>query len=1113
MAPPTPTASEPALSPARFLRLAPTRRRGGFALVITLGAIVLITILVVAFVAQSKVTRQISASQVAQIKAETVAQTALSTLLGDLREEIREGSILQETNGIVAFVPVTNSAIRPALSAGEGLANLVKRSAYQTNFFGTNGPSRAINASSGTASRNRSGISPARWNAPRLLSSTNFTVPDWCLVLRGGVPDLSTSPLPAMSELQETSPAGISGVIGRFAWMIYDEGGLLDINVAGNNLGPAENARRGRLHAADLSAIPGVGNATDLVQFRNPSPNANWLHGAANAAITIRRDLQLGETRFLTRQDLIRYATDHPAILGADSLPYLGTFSRQKNAPSWSPPANAADLGGSNGSGGLHAYKTNAESSSAANRNLANVRVKTAFLRPNGTAAEPGDLLLQQRFPLSRLAVVSDAATAGAGSNVETWFGLTRSSAAANTPWIYRNGASSLLTLDQVAQAGREPDFFELLKAAILTGSLGKHSNSNYSLITKAFDQNQDAQIIQIGANLIDQYDADNHPTCIQFGALEPVFGLENLPYLNTIYTTLFRPNRGDATYPTLEGWLQFALWNPHGNAADFTDPTKFRILGTDGKVYLESSNGTNFVSAQQDLTGRYLAFTADGTTFAEPRVLIPNTAMSGISFSGAAIDETNDPNAYFGTASQPSFATSGTSVTTASPCHLVGFYLGSLVNPVSGEPPKDRLITGIGTDPASQIYYHARAAVGPGGKYPSFDLQYLDGNNAWRTYESVQVTGIYLDHFYQSGYLSCTSWLTGRYNLQTGWGTDNKGSGPLVGTGLAYGKAALASMDPRTKRAGMVRLIALNSEVIPGNTTIRPSSGANRFDSEQLSNSGFPSNPPGLTMWHWWTTNNKFQAADLAQNKPGRSFVTDLDGITRRADGDEANKVSPLWSSNTTVSRPKILNRPFRSVGEMGYAMRGDHWKTLNFFSADSADAALLDLFSVDDAPVVAGKVNLNTRHSPVLAAVLQGALKAEEGTGSPPALSASEASAIANAIVQESSLSPLQNPAELATRIGDKLAGILSIGPTTVSDGYVKERREAAIRALAGVADTRTWNLLIDVVAQAGRYPLNAKSLDDFLVEGEKRYWLHVAIDRFTGEIIAEALEPVYE
>ena len=52
-----------------------------------------------------------------------------------------------------------------------------------------------------------------------------------------------------------------------------------------------------------------------------------------------------------------------------------------------------------------------------------------------------------------------------------------------------------------------------------------------------------------------------------------------------------------------------------------------------------------------------------------------------------------------------------------------------------------------------------------------------------------------------------------------------------------------------------------------------------------------------------------------------------------------------------------------------------------------------------------------------------------------------------------------------------------------------------------------------MIDVIAQSGRYPPTATSLANFVVEGEKRYWLHVAIDRFTGEVVDQQLEAVYE
>lgn len=99
-----------------------------------------------------------------------------------------------------------------------------------------------------------------------------------------------------------------------------------------------------------------------------------------------------------------------------------------------------------------------------------------------------------------------------------------------------------------------------------------------------------------------------------------------------------------------------------------------------------------------------------------------------------------------------------------------------------------------------------------------------------------------------------------------------------------------------------------------------------------------------------------------------------------------------------------------------------------------------------------------------------------------------------------------PFLNRSEMVTRL---MPALSSSGDNWV----IKRRREAVVRALADVGDTRTWNLLIDLIAQSGRFPRTASSLDSFQVEGERHYWLHVAIDRFTGKVIARKLEAVSE
>jgi hypothetical protein len=74
-------------------------------------------------------------------------------------------------------------------------------------------------------------------------------------------------------------------------------------------------------------------------------------------------------------------------------------------------------------------------------------------------------------------------------------------------------------------------------------------------------------------------------------------------------------------------------------------------------------------------------------------------------------------------------------------------------------------------------------------------------------------------------------------------------------------------------------------------------------------------------------------------------------------------------------------------------------------------------------------------------------------------------------------------------------------------------KTLAESPLRALTDIGNFRSWTFLIDVVAQSGRFPGAGAAARDFVVEGEKRVWVHVTIDRFTGEIIGMQTESVYE
>jgi hypothetical protein len=212
------------------------------------------------------------------------------------------------------------------------------------------------------------------------------------------------------------------------------------------------------------------------------------------------------------------------------------------------------------------------------------------------------------------------------------------------------------------------------------------------------------------------------------------------------------------------------------------------------------------------------------------------------------------------------------------------------------------------------------------------------------------------------------------------------------------------------------------------------------------------------------------------------------------------------------TVTPYPMLNRPFRNVGEFGYAYKSPGTETIDFATSTSSDGPILDLFTYNTAPVRAGIVSLNTANPAVIAAILKGAITSESSSSIVTQSAANNAAAsptpnATTGVIGDSSLGTLVRPA-----IGRAEIARLSAA-TGITLGSSDENKETAARALSEVTQTRTWGLFIDLIAQSGRYPPTATALKDFVVEGEKRYWLHVAIDRFTGAIVDQQLEAVEE
>ena len=171
----------------------------------------------------------------------------------------------------------------------------------------------------------------------------------------------------------------------------------------------------------------------------------------------------------------------------------------------------------------------------------------------------------------------------------------------------------------------------------------------------------------------------------------------------------------------------------------------------------------------------------------------------------------------------------------------------------------------------------------------------------------------------------------------------------------------------------------------------------------------------------------------------------------------------------------------------------------------------------------VVSGQVNLSNAPAPVIEALLSGASRKDFDPNYNYKAPLALAQAIATQLNATTGTGPLLNRSDLVLRLGTNPAtgaGTIRTALSSVSatDQSNKAYLEAPVRALADVTNTGTWNLLIDVIAQTGTFSPNAPATaaalnSSFVVQGERRYWLHVAIDRFTGKVVDEYFEPVYE
>lgn len=1107
--------------------IARTNRRA-FALVIILGALVFLTVLILAFFSRALLNRQVAFSSTNLAKADALARSGLEIVAGELRQEIADGSSVLN-GGDPGFPPVyqplaaTNARpVRMGVDSpdGTGSHTLAKVSAAGQALrpMGTNAASPVLVSSPSVNGRR---ISAERWfgsGGPGLGSQTNL--PAWFYVTRGN--GVRTPPLADAKDR-----ANGDFVIGRFACTVYDVSGLLDANVAGYPSAAATNAPAKSSAAwADLTALdPGLdpalasGAVDDFVEWRNGSADtaSGPAYGAFLADFAMPRGFlqcQLGHNALVTRKDLLN-AAQH-GLLPGDWAASFTHFSRAVSAPGSGPSENSDAMAGYAGGDGtaVATYADDANAAASANRFFPNVRFPAAVTltrySDEGTAqsytAAAGSPLVSRRFSLAKLAWLGfDGPRTGiSGEAIEADFGLRWNNGEKRWDYTALTGGGRIATLAEVAAAQREPNFFELLKAGILAGSLGRDPGA--IIQTGAFPANRsffegvcgdgfevysasiDRHVAQLAANIIDQADIDGYPTAISIPLFsnpalpeqEPVnlcFGIENLPYLHKVhYVALGYGGLNAAGGPArYAGWLQPELWNPHQAPAGGAGakPSQFRVTAA-GQAYIFYSTGTTTVQSPpldfNTATAASVYFDDSGGTssafYAQPQALTTSNA-----------DTASTPAENVWQSSYANLITDSTLTfnpdDAANLNQFVGIHIGDIAfhHPnTNSNNPKHRII------PSPMV---------------TFRIEFRDASGDYRPY----------------GYMS---------RLRSYYYADR----PTVGSSRP--KISYLRPDPRTDRfsAGINSGGAGGQNVVI-NDTYQPGAASMR-----RSIMGWPQASAGFTYNKSDGTrflNDKYLGDWVTNLSSGETYYADPDGVNRPGDGfrrDASTGDGFLLShassepASATRRRPVVLDRPFRTVAELGYAFRDTPFKTLDFFSSGSADGALLDIFSVTEEPgQTAGKINPGSASEAVLRAVLQGAGK--DAAGSSLTVSGTQASNLAAAVVAQTVANPLLDQAELAGPLADAINNALidPAEPDTKADKANKTRGEAPVRALSAASQVRTWNLLVDLVAQAGRLPQTAANLQNFAVEGERRYWLHLAIDRTTGKIVSRQLEPVYE
>jgi len=883
----------------------------GFALVLVLAFTALLVGIALAFLSNSLLQRQVSNSSANIAKADLLAQGALDTTIGDLQAEIAANSSAVTTfpDHSKLYTVASAAKVIPesvGFQRTGGLENLISYSG--TKVYSAMAADRATGTQTTQTSSSGRNMTVDRWNKPLFL------------------PDAQKSIFANVKWIPVTRTSGNTAgtdTVGRYAYVIYDEGGLLDANVAGH---PATTglsttdvnqiSRHGGEAFADLTQIPGLTQPLidQLINWRNSTSVGNgkyvptqsfningFLHTSSISPLTGQSD-----QAFSSRQQLIGFF--NKLGIPPTVLQYFTTFSRKISQPSFVPdaakiasaPTAIASNGGNNSGGG----------DATVNPSFLTARVTTGgWTRSDGTIAVTGEPLVKKRFDLNRMAwitcagpIADDNGTLSTNATVtsvinvlETKYGFSEAFLRQGGPaniykyfglvwepdtrpgigngagkWVYRHSSSSypgsiglsgggtpIRTLstgtNTVVSQNREADFFELLKASLALGSLGKSyhyfaspDNTTPLGYQESLDNWVDLQVIQIGANIINQAAIDGYSRCILFsdgatlsGRWHEVHGVVDLPYIYRIregkIPIVNSSPADDAlpatnTTPSPQGigvvLQEPEIWNPqaiNSNVEATLRPTSFRLIAvstdpenaatTLGRVQPNGTWRCHRGSVPDDPTPASSSAIIDTTSspltfnipsgrldlFREPTLLIKPGIPTGSNLAGPVYTSVLQATQYVSNGVADNRSYTGVSLgnvhlswAATIPAAGISGFVGDATNPPN--PP----VPTAGAVPIGCVNY---ILPGNTAKGITYKLQYRDPSGTWQTYDDkfsmIACAGSYDEPCTNGQPNTPKDYNKTFYKMVVPGGATT--SDHIIGS-----EVAMVCFDPRTSRFGM---------------------------------------------------------------------------------------------------------------------------------------------------------------------------------------------------------------------------------------------------------------------------------------------------------------------